>query len=105
MKFHTLSLQHSIQSSSQKVHIILLRKGMLDSELKFYLKTHLQKPTIDFKWSDEDNTNLFAYFNKTCAKECLLDAQNQLRIKQAFKEYFEPVGYILFKMNENQITS
>jgi hypothetical protein len=78
-------------------------KDMLDSELKFYLKTHLKRPTIDFKWSDEDNTNLFTYFDKTCEKECLLNIHNQLKIKQAFKEYFEPVGYILFKMNENQI--
>jgi hypothetical protein len=76
---------------------------MLNSELKFYLKTHLKPPSIDFVWSDEDNKNLFEYLNKNCEEECLQDQQNQLKIKQAFKEYFEPVGYILFKMNGTQL--
>lgn len=76
---------------------------MLDSELKFYLKTHLKPPSIDFEWSEEDNKKLFEYLNENCEEECLLDRQNQLKIKQAFKEYFEPVGYILFKMNGTRI--
>ncbi len=37
---------------------------MLESELKFYLKTHLEKPSINFIWRDEDNTKLFDYFIK-----------------------------------------
>ncbi len=76
---------------------------MLDSELKFYFKTNLSKPSIDFKWSNEDNSKLFAYLNDNFEKEWLQDTQNQLKIKQAFKEYFEPVGYILFKLKDNNI--
>ena len=76
---------------------------MLDSELKFYLKTNLKPPSIDFVWKDKDNKKLFEYLNENCEEECLLNRENQLKIKQAFKEYFEPVGYILFKMNGNQI--
>lgn len=76
---------------------------MLDSELKFYLKTHLEPPSINFVWRDEDNKKLFEYLNENCEEECLLDKENQLKIKQAFKDYFEPVGYILFKMSGTQI--
>ncbi len=81
---------------------------MLISELRIYLKTNLSAPTVDFKWSDEDNEKFFTYM---CEKyECekydnnsLQTNEIQLKIKQAFKEYFEPVGYILFKLKDKQI--
>lgn len=76
---------------------------MLDSELKFYLKTNLEAPKVDFVWSDEDNEKLFAYLNENCDEECLVSTENQQKIKQAFKEYFESVGYILFKMSDGKI--
>ncbi|WP_345993362.1 hypothetical protein [Sulfurimonas sp. HSL-1716] len=76
---------------------------MLDSELKFYLKAHLGKPSVGFKLSEAENNKLFAYFNEHCEEGCLQDPKSQQKIKQAFKEYFEPVGYILFKLTENKI--
>ncbi|MBU0632979.1 hypothetical protein KKA17_10080 [bacterium] len=76
---------------------------MLDSELRFYLKANLGKPSVDFKLSDEENEKLFAYLNEHCEDGCLQDAKQQLKIKKAFKEYFESVGYILFKITENKI--
>lgn len=76
---------------------------MLESELRFYLKTHLKNPTLDFELSDEENKELIEYLNQTCKDDCLEDAQNKLKIKQIFKEYFEDIGYILFKMNNNKI--
>ena len=76
---------------------------MLDQEIKFYLKAHVGKPSIDFRLSDEENDKLFAYLNENCETVDLDDPQNQLIIKQAFKEYLEPVGYILFKIINNKI--
>lgn len=76
---------------------------MLESELRFYLKTHLKNPSLNFELSDEDNKELFEYLSKTCKGECLEDVQNKVKIKQIFKEYFEDIGYILFKMNNNKI--
>ncbi len=73
------------------------------SELRFYLKTHLNKPHIDFKWSEEDNNKFFIYINENSEEDFLLNNENLLIIKQAFKEYFEPVGYILFKLKDQQI--
>ncbi|MCX6076862.1 MAG: hypothetical protein NTW78_08270 [Campylobacterales bacterium] len=73
------------------------------SELRFYLKTYLNKPHIDFKWSEEDNDKFFTYVNENLGEDFFLNNENLLIIKQAFKEYFEPVGYILFKLKDKQI--
>lgn len=76
---------------------------MLISKLKTYLKTTLDTPSIDFKWSDEDNEKFFSYLNELVTLESISDKDIQKIIKQAFKEYFEPVGYILFKMSQTQL--
>jgi len=76
---------------------------MLSLKLKLYLRTNLGKPRIDFNWSEEDNSNFLNFLNKNCDKECLQEIQTNSIIKQAFKEYFESVGYILFKFKDNKI--
>ena len=76
---------------------------MLNSELKFYLKTFIGKPTVDYKLSNENNEKLVAYLNENCDEGSLNDIKKQLKIKQAFKEHFESVGYILFKISNNKI--
>lgn len=76
---------------------------MLLLELRVYLKTHLANPSIDFKWSDEDNSNFFAFLDEKFTHHSLQTDENQFKIKQAFKEYFESVGYILFKLKDKQI--
>jgi hypothetical protein len=76
---------------------------MLHSELEFYLKTQYSKPTIDFVWSNDDSDKLLSHIYKKFTKDILQETQNHLKIKHAFKEYFEPVGYILFKISEDKI--
>jgi hypothetical protein len=76
---------------------------MLDTELSYYLKTHFGKPTVDFKLSDEENDELLAFLYEKSRKGDLQNPQNQLEIKQAFKEYFESVGYVLFKISNGKI--
>jgi len=76
---------------------------MLSLKLKLYLRTNLGKPSIDFIWSEEDNSNFLNFLNENCDKECLKDIQTNSIIKQAFEKYFESVGYILFKFKDNKI--
>jgi len=72
-------------------------------KLKFYLRANFSRPSIDFKWTRRDNNKLFEYINKDFSSEYLLNPRNRLEMKQAFIDYFEPVGYILFRYKENQI--
>lgn len=76
---------------------------MLNSELKFFLKTFIGTPTVDYKLSDEENKRLFAYLYENCEAGFLEDAEKQLKIKQVFKEYFEPIGYILLKITNDKV--
>jgi len=76
---------------------------MVSSKLIFFLKSNFNKPSIDFKWNDECNKRLFSYIDENFTDFDISDNENQLKIEKAFKEYFEPVGYILFKISDNQI--
>lgn len=73
------------------------------SKVKYYLKSNLSRPSLDFIWDDEDNKNFFTFLNDTYKQETIAKAGSQLEIKQAFQEYFEQVGYILFKLTDNQV--
>ncbi len=76
---------------------------MISSKLKIYFKTNINNPSVDFIWSDEDNKKIFIYLNKLLSQEELQETRIQLEIKQAFREYFESVGYILITIKDNQI--
>ena len=76
---------------------------MVYSDLKLYLKTTLSNPSLDFKWTQKDNEDFFAFIRKSFPKNHLVDDTNKATIKQAFKEYFEHVGYIVFQLKEDQI--
>jgi len=76
---------------------------MAYTELIYYLKANLQKPSVDFRWTDEDNKKLFEHLDEFFPDESLEAEENILEIKKAFKDYFEDVGYILFKMINRQI--
>lgn len=76
---------------------------MISSELKFYLETNLPKPSLDFKWSDADNKNLFLFIGEKFSKEDIKKDEIQEDIKKAFKNFFEPVGYILIQIKNNRI--
>lgn len=75
----------------------------LHSKLKIYLKTTIDKPSVDFKWTTEDNKKLFSYLNDHFPDLSLADSECQSKVKQAFREHFESVGYIIFKMSDTQL--
>ncbi|MDP2894421.1 MAG: hypothetical protein Q8N78_08685 [Sulfurimonas sp.] len=76
---------------------------MLLSKLKIHLKTIVGTPSIDFVWSDEHNENFFSYLNNNLESMAAQDKEVQQTIKQALREHFESVGYILFKMSQTQL--
>jgi len=76
---------------------------MIYSELKLYLKTNLKKPTLEFKWNEDDNKNFFHFLRKFFPKHHILDDDNKEDIKRAFKDYFEHIGYIVFQLKDEQI--
>ena len=76
---------------------------MLLAKLKIHLKTIIGTPSIDFEWSDEHNENFFSYLNDNLESMAIQDKEIQQTIKQALREHFESVGYILFKMSQTQL--
>jgi hypothetical protein len=76
---------------------------MLLSEIKAYLQTKYSHPNINFKWTPDDNEDFFKYIRKNFPKDYLKDDKNKEIVKQAFKNYFESIGYITFRINDNQI--
>lgn len=76
---------------------------MVYKKIKFFLKTNIEKPSIDFKWDNKYNNKLFSFLNEECPNEDLSIDENKDKIKRAFRKYFEPVGYVLLKLKENEI--
>ena len=72
-------------------------------ELKSYLKENLKAPSLDFSWSEEDNRNFFRFIEESADADYLRKKENLLQIREAFASYFAPVGYILFRIKNNQI--
>jgi len=76
---------------------------MVHEELKIYFDSNLSTPSLSFEWSEDDNTELFNYIEKKYPVDFLKDKSNLLQIKQALKDYFESIGYILFAYKNKTI--
>jgi len=73
-------------------------------ELVLYLKKTLKIPSLDFIWSEEKNKTFFDYIKENFPKDYLQKRENLLEIKRAFTDFFEPVGYILFRLKGKNIS-
>ena len=76
---------------------------MKNEDIKFYLKSNLKSPSLEFDWTDEDNEKFFIFIKERYSAKFLHDKENLLVIREAFSSYFERIGYILFKIKNNQI--
>lgn len=76
---------------------------MLLPKLKTHLKSLIEAPCVNFKWTDEHNTKLFSFLDEHLEEESISDKETQSKIKQAFKEHFEHVGYTLFKFTDTKL--
>jgi len=72
-------------------------------DIKFYLRSNLESPSLKFDWTDEDNEKFFIFIKEHFDAKFLHEKENLLIIREAFATYFEPVGYILFKIKQEQI--
>ena len=72
-------------------------------DIKFYLRSNLKRPSLDFNWTDEDNTKFFNFIEEKSPAKFLHEKKNLLVVREAFASYFEEIGYILFKINTKQI--
>lgn len=75
---------------------------MLLSKLKLHLRSIVGEPSIYFIWSDEHNEKLFLYINEHL-DDTIENKEIQTAIKESLREYFESVGYILFKISSSQL--
>ena len=76
---------------------------MVLSKIKTHIKTIVGEPSINFVWSDKHNEKLLSYISEHFENRSLADEDIQLSIKQALKEHFEPLGYLLFKITPSQL--
>jgi len=76
---------------------------MIDEELKAYFEKNLPTPSLIFQWTDKDNEKLFKFIEDNFPEDFLKDKLNLLQIKQALKDHFEPIGYILFAYKNKKI--
>ena len=63
-----------------------------------YLKITIEKPTVDFVWSSDDNRRFFSYIEERYTVGEFMKELSD--VKQAFRDFFEPVGKVVFRYKE-----
>ena len=67
-------------------------------KLKIYLKENLNMASLEFKWSAQDNKEIFSFLNERFPDREMQETERVLR--QVLYEYVEHVGYMLCLMNK-----
>ena len=71
---------------------------MIYQYIKRYLKSTFNEATMDHQWAILENIKFFSHIEKRYTTE---EFKKELsEVKQAFKDYFEPVGKIIFRYKE-----
>lgn len=68
---------------------------MIYQDVKRHLKGCLQKPSKDYIWSGHDNLVLLQYIQSRYSDDQIMN--NVSEIRQAFRDFFEPVGNIVVR--------
>ncbi|MCK9472368.1 hypothetical protein [Sulfurimonas sp.] len=71
--------------------------------LKTHVKTIIDTPRVDFKWSSEHNEDLLCYLSENFESSSLLNKEVQQEIKKSIREHFESIGYTMFKITEDKL--
>lgn len=71
---------------------------MLYQYVKRYLKNTLEEPKIDLEWSTLDDIKFFSFIEQRYTLEEF--SKEISEVKVAFKDFFEPVGNIVFRYKE-----
>ena len=70
---------------------------MIYQDVKRYLKRYYQTPKKDYQWSGQDNFKLLNYIQDRYSDEEI--NKNSSEVKQAFRDFFEPVGNLIIKFS------
>jgi hypothetical protein len=71
---------------------------MIYQYVKRYLKQNLVQPKVDCEWSQLDNLKLLNYIEQ---RYTLAELGREIsEVKEAFKDFFEPVGSIVFRYTD-----
>ena len=71
---------------------------MIYQYVKRYLKNTLEKPKMNFEWSPLDDVKFFNFIQQRYTLEEF--SKEISEVKVAFKDFFEPVGKIVFRYKE-----
>ncbi len=72
---------------------------MIYQYVKRYLKNTIENPRVDFTWNPLDNIKFFTYVENRYTLEEFTKELSE--VKQAFKDFFEPVGKVVFRYKED----
>ncbi len=72
---------------------------MIYQYVKRYLKHSYKKPKIDFIWTASTNDNIIKYLNKRYKEQEYSGEISE--VKEAFKDFFEPIGNIVFRYKKD----
>ena len=73
---------------------------MIYQDVKRYLKRNLQRPTKELEWATHDNFLLLNYIQGRYSDEQIKN--NVTEIRQAFRDFFEPVGNIVIRFTPSK---
>lgn len=76
---------------------------MLIAKLKTFIKSLIDAPLIDFKWSETHNEKFFEQLKKNCDEEYVQSTRFREDLKITFKEIFEPIGTVLIKLTGDKL--
>lgn len=71
---------------------------MIYQDVKRYLKNTFNNPQMDFEWTTLENIKFFAFVEARYTAAEL--SRNASEIKEAFKDFFEPIGKIVFRYKD-----
>ncbi len=71
---------------------------MLYQYVKRYLKNKYNKPNTNIAWHDLDDIQFFTHIEKRYTRADFLKELSE--VKEAFRDFFEPVGKIIFRYKE-----
>jgi len=72
---------------------------MIYQYTKRYLKNTIINPSNDFKWTNLDNSKFITHIEKRYPFDEFIKELPE--IKQAFKDFFEPIGIVIFRYKED----
>ena len=72
---------------------------MIYQDVFRFLKRYLKSPSATYVWDAKDNFRLLGYLQERYSDEHI--SQNSMEIRQAFRDFFEPLGHLVVRYKDN----